>query len=64
MNKAGVKPPEDLGRFIVRLSEASVPTRYPEDIEVLKREYTEAIGRDTVAMTKKVLQWTRQQFEK
>jgi hypothetical protein len=28
----GIKPPEPIGRFIVRLNEASVATRYPEEI--------------------------------
>jgi HEPN domain-containing protein len=31
LNEVGIKPPEEPGKFIVKLSEASVPTRYPEN---------------------------------
>lgn len=31
LNEIGIKPPQDPGKFIVKLSAASVPTRYPEN---------------------------------
>jgi HEPN domain-containing protein len=39
LNKIGIKPVEDLGRFVIKLNEANIVTRYPEDIEKLKSDY-------------------------
>jgi HEPN domain-containing protein len=32
LSAVGIVPPEKPGKFITRLSEASIPTRYPEDL--------------------------------
>ncbi len=32
LNAVGIVPPEKPGKFIARLSETSIPTRYPEDL--------------------------------
>ena len=32
LNEIGIKPPENPGMFIVKLGEASIPTRYPENL--------------------------------
>lgn len=62
LNKAGIKPPEPVGRFVVKLNEASVATRYPENIEKLGKDYTQTIVRDMVARSKEVLAWIKAQF--
>lgn len=62
LNKAGIKPPESVGRFVVKLNEASVATRYPENIEKLGKDYTQTIVRDMVARSKEVLAWIKAQF--
>jgi HEPN domain-containing protein len=62
LNQVGVKPPEEHGRFIVKLSEASIPTRYPEDLDRLQQEYTEHIVKELLAKGKEVIGWIRQQL--
>ncbi len=32
LNEIGIKPPEKPGKFIVKMSEASIPLRYPENL--------------------------------
>ncbi len=58
----GVKPPEEHGRFIVKLSEASIPTRYPEDLARIQQNYTETIVREILARGKKVATWIKGQL--
>lgn len=62
LNKAGIRPPENLGRFIVKLNEASVATRYPEELATLMKNYTEPVVRDILAQGKEVLKWIKTQF--
>ena len=49
LNEIGIKPPTEPGRFIVKLNEASVPTRYPENLSKLQKVYTETVVRDILA---------------
>ena len=37
-------PPEELGKFIVKLNEANIATRYPESLEKLQKTYTKTIA--------------------
>lgn len=62
LNKMGIKPPEDIGRFIVKLSEANVVTRYPEDIDKLQADYTEVVVKDILIRSKELLEWIKEQF--
>jgi HEPN domain-containing protein len=62
LKKVDIKPTEAIGRFIIRLNEANVVTRYPEDIDKLQREFTEAVVKDILVKSKEVLQWIKGQF--
>jgi HEPN domain-containing protein len=46
LNKIGMKPPEIQAKFLIKLNEASVPTRYPENLEILKKDYTQSVVKD------------------
>jgi HEPN domain-containing protein len=59
LNKIGIKPAEPIGRFIVKLNEASVATRYPEDIRKLQKDFTREIVKDILSKGRKVLEWIR-----
>lgn len=59
INKMGVKPPEKIGRFLVKLNQASVVTRYPEDLAKLQKEYTQSIVRGTLSEAKGIIQWIK-----
>jgi HEPN domain-containing protein len=62
MSKAEIKPPEEIGKFIVKLNEASVATRYPEELRNLERDFTAPIAKDMLAKTKEALEWIRSQY--
>ena len=40
LNKIGVKSSEEFGKFLVKIDQASVVTRYPEDLAKLQQDYT------------------------
>lgn len=62
LNKIGVKPPEEIGKFLVKLNEAHVVTRYPEDIEKLQKHFTEFITKDLIEKSIEALEWIKKQF--
>jgi HEPN domain-containing protein len=62
LNEIGIKPPEEPGKFIIKLSEASIPTRYPEDLAKLQLDYTENIVREILVKGKEVVTWIRRQL--
>ena len=61
LNKIGMKPPEIQAKFLIKLNEASVPTRYPETLEILKKDYTQSVVKDILLKSKEVLEWIRNQ---
>jgi HEPN domain-containing protein len=62
LNKIGIKPPEPIGRFIVKLNEASVATRYPEEISKLQKDFTQGIVKDILSKGREALEWIRKQL--
>jgi HEPN domain-containing protein len=58
----GLKPDEKLGRFIARLNEAHIATRYPEDIDRLQQLYTQPITHSFLEQTREILDWIKRQF--
>lgn len=63
INKVGFKPPEEIGRFLVRLNQARIVTRYPEDLALLQREYTQTIVKEMLSKTRGTLEWIRTVFQ-
>jgi HEPN domain-containing protein len=62
LKKVDAMPSEITGRFITKLNEASVVTRYPEDIDKLQSLYTQDVAKDILLKSKEVLQWIKQEF--
>lgn len=62
LNQLDLKPPEILGKFIVKLNEASVLTRYPEELEKISRDYNKAVVNDILNHTRELIIWIRAQF--
>jgi len=62
LNKIGLKPPEHFGKFIVSLNEASVVTRYPEDLNLLQKDYSKSIVEDILKKSQELLIWIKNQF--
>jgi HEPN domain-containing protein len=61
-SQAGVQPGAEIGMFLVKLSEASVPTRYPDSIDRLQKEYTQEVAAKIVEQTRAALQWIKTQL--
>ena len=62
MKKIDIRPAETTGKFIVKLNEASVATRYPEDIDILQGQYTKDVVKNILIESRKVLEWIKKQF--
>ncbi|MBN2594949.1 MAG: HEPN domain-containing protein [Sedimentisphaerales bacterium] len=62
LKKINIRPAETVGKFIVKLNEASVVTRYPEDIEKLQEQYTKDVTKNILEESKKVLEWIKKMF--
>jgi HEPN domain-containing protein len=47
------------GLFMLFLNEASIPTRYPEDISRLTRQYNKQVAQRYLKETKALLRWLK-----
>jgi len=62
LKKIDIRPAETLGKFIVKLNEASVATRYPEDIDKLQGQYTKDVVKNILIESREVLEWIKGEF--
>jgi hypothetical protein len=49
-----------LAEYHERINTASIPTRYPEDLQLAIQEYPETVVRDYLAQTEKALKWLKE----
>lgn len=54
--------PEQTKEFLETLDDVSVPTRYPEELEKLIKEYSKDRTKDILDKSKKALRWLKQQL--
>ncbi len=59
MKRIGVSPPEATGKFLVRRNEASVATRHPESLDVLRRDFTADVVKRILSQTRETLLWIK-----
>lgn len=64
LNALGIVPPEKPGKFFAKLSEASIPTRYPEDLAKVQQAYTAGVVKDILTATRETVAWIRTQFSR
>ena len=57
-----IKPPEEPGKFIVKLSEASIPIRYPENLAKIQQLYNEVEVKGILAKGKELIIWIKKQL--
>ncbi len=62
VNETKIRPPEPIGKFLVKLDQASVATRYPEELAKLQSVYTQSVVREILSQVKEVLEWVRKTF--
>jgi len=60
VKKSGLALPQSYLEFVGKINNASIPTRYPEDLQQMLVQYPESIARDYLKMTEEVLEWLRQ----
>jgi HEPN domain-containing protein len=58
------RPPESVGRFIFRLSEASIPARYPDDLAKAQLEYSQAATAEIIEKAREAVTWIENQLSK
>ena len=59
VNKTEVVPPEHVGKFLVKLDQASVATRYPEDLVKLQSTYTQEVVKEILVQTQEAIAWVK-----
>jgi HEPN domain-containing protein len=62
IEKIGLKLPQDLYDWVFTLNRVSIPTRYPEDLQKMQKDYDEEHTREVVEKSKETLQWLRAQL--
>ena len=62
MNEIGLRADKNRARVIVRINAANITTRYPDDIDRLKSDYTEEVTGKILTDAKEILEWIKQQF--
>lgn len=62
LNKIEIKLPEHIGRFLVKLNEASIITRYPDEIDKMQRDFTNPVVKNILSKSREALEWIKVQF--
>ncbi len=50
--------------FIGKINTASIPTRYPEDLQHALKEYPKTVVEDYLVKTEQAIQWLKEQLNK
>jgi len=58
-----LEPQEELFNFLSKLSDVSIPTRYPEDFAELKKSYDKKAAEYYLKATKEAFQWIRKSLK-
>ena len=64
IEKIRIEIPEDLYDFVFGLNGVSVPTRYPEDIEKMKKDYSRKKTELMLEKSKGFLKWLKRKLER
>ncbi|PKN29305.1 MAG: hypothetical protein CVU64_08840 [Deltaproteobacteria bacterium HGW-Deltaproteobacteria-21] len=59
LKKSGLALSSDHIDFIGKINNASIPTRYPDDLQRMIGQYPEQIARDYLTQTEEVLEWLK-----
>ncbi|PWH15638.1 MAG: DNA-binding protein [Anaerolineae bacterium] len=62
VRKAGLNLPSEYLDFIGRINNASIPTRYPEDLQRALTEYPQPVAERYLQQTEEVLLWLKNQL--
>ena len=59
LNRIGLKPDAQWGKVITRLNQTNIATRYPDNIDRLRGDYTEEITTQILTQAKGLLEWIK-----
>ncbi len=60
VKKCSLDLPENYLDFIGKLNTASIPTRYPEDLQRSLKEYPQSVVNEYLSKTMEIIQWLKQ----
>jgi len=60
VKKSGLTMVQAHLEFIGKINTASIPTRYPEDLELAIRDYPEPVAEEYLHQTEEIIQWLKQ----
>jgi HEPN domain-containing protein len=60
VKKSGMEIPLAYLEFIGKINTASIPTRYPEDLQLAVRDYPKSIAKEYLCQTQEIIQWLKQ----
>lgn len=61
VKKGDLELPQKYLDFIGKINSASIPTRYPEDLERALKAYPKSVARDYLKQTTEIVKWMRKQ---
>jgi len=64
IEKIGVELPDDLYKWVSALNRISIPTRYPEDLRKMQKDYNKKNTEEIIKKTKEVLKWLKNQLKR
>lgn len=64
ISKAGLMLPEEIQEFLFDINQASIPTRYPENLSKISKEYTSGRVTEIIINSREVLAWVKTKFQK
>ena len=60
VKKCELELPETYLDFIGKINTASIPTRYPEDLQRSLKEYPKSVAKDYLSQTQGIIQWLKE----
>jgi HEPN domain-containing protein len=64
IEKIGITLPEDLFEMVFEINRASIPTRYPEDLKQIQKDYRKQKVEKLLIKSKEALKWLKVELPK
>lgn len=60
---SGLEPPEEMFNFLSKLTDVSIPTRYPEDFAGLVKSYNQKAAETYLTQSREAFVWIKQSLK-
>jgi len=64
IEKIELELPDDLFRWLVALNRLCIPTRYPEDLRKMQKDYNKKKTGEIMQKTQEILKWLKKELKK